>query len=180
MKNEIWKPIPGFNKYWVSNYGRVKNINLRNTGKESIVQPFYTCGYKRVKLWDGEKDCKKLVHILVAQAFVEIPERLKGIPMSKLDVHHINFSRTDNRPENLCWLTKVEHMALHHSTPIEQLSPDGEVIKEWSSFMEIERSTKCEKYPKGFSASLICRMCRGKNGTAYGSKWRYKKPVPIQ
>ena len=47
MENEIWKPIPNYDGYEVSNYGRVKSLKL---GRELILKPFISKrGYYRVK-----------------------------------------------------------------------------------------------------------------------------------
>lgn len=52
LKNEIWKPIKGFEeKYDISNYGRIKS-------KERVIEQFN--GYKICKKIIKEKNIKKL------------------------------------------------------------------------------------------------------------------------
>lgn len=96
--NEIWKPIPGFSKYQVSNLGRVKShagLNWR------ILKPFPSLkGYLFVSL-PGKRFS---AHRLVASLF------LKGHDPSKNEVNHLNFDRKDNRASNLEWVSHRENL----------------------------------------------------------------------
>lgn len=48
---EIWKNIVGYeNKYQVSNLGRVKALNYRNTGQEKEISTKNNKGYLEVAL----------------------------------------------------------------------------------------------------------------------------------
>ena len=100
---EYWKDIQGFAGYQVSNHGRIKN---NKTGK--ILKPYLTRGYLRVSLYnDSGRKCK-LVHRLVAEAFLPNPE-------NKSDVNHINGCKTDANVCNLEWVSASENMAHAHS-----------------------------------------------------------------
>ena len=91
--DEIWKPIPGYEEYEVSNKGRVRS--LKNEGKQmSFVKN--PKGYMRVKLCKFGKERRFLVHRLVGMAFVP------GYDES-LQINHLNGIPDDNRPENLEW-----------------------------------------------------------------------------
>ena len=59
-------------------------------------------GYKRVKLTQNGKRKSFLIHRLVALAY--IPNTY-----NKPIVNHINSNRTDNRVENLEWVTHKEN-----------------------------------------------------------------------
>ena len=94
---EIWKKIEGYEKYSVSNYGRVRNDN-----KNLILKPEITrFGYYRVLL----KGKHIFVHQLVARAFIPYtglnPDgtEIKG----RVEVNHKSEIKTDNRVENLEW-----------------------------------------------------------------------------
>lgn len=79
--------------YWVSASG----LFLRNLEPyEPRPQPtgYYAVGRMR------------LAHRVVATCWCNRPE-------GAVDVHHINEDRGDNRAENLVWLSKAAHMALH-------------------------------------------------------------------
>lgn len=90
---EVWKSIDGYENYQVSNHGRLKGPRCDN------IRPFFAKGgYAIVSLCRGGCISKKLLHRLVAQAFVDNPDNHDT-------VDHINRIRTDNRSENLRWVT---------------------------------------------------------------------------
>lgn len=90
---EEWKEIPGFeNKYWVSNYGRVKN-------KNKVMKPMkYSNGYLGVCLWKDGKQVKISIHRLVAQLFIENPNNYP-------EVNHKDENKINNFKDNLEWCT---------------------------------------------------------------------------
>lgn len=97
---EEWKTIEGYSKYEVSNQGRLRN---RETLK-ILKCRFNKGGYKRIN--SVNPSTKKVdtlkVHRIVATTF--IPN-----PLSKPHVNHINGIKTDNRVENLEWVTDKEN-----------------------------------------------------------------------
>ena len=105
IEGEIWKDIEEYEGlYEVSSYGRVKSLNYNRSGKEKIMkQQISRIGYLTVGLTDSEGKTKRLrVHRLVAQTFIENKE-------NKLEVDHISTVKTDNRVENLRWVTHKEN-----------------------------------------------------------------------
>lgn len=106
--DEEWRPIEGFPRYEISNKGRVKSFT--NPKKPKILRPHQLKnGYLMVHLAKGEEwgsnetECVR-IHKLVANAFIPNPE-------NKCHVRHINQDRTDNRVENLRWVTREESNA---------------------------------------------------------------------
>lgn len=90
--------IKNFENYQITDDGRVwsKNSNRflsLNKGKN---------GYYLANLWKNNKLYTKSVHRLVVEAFIPNPD-------NKPCVDHINGDRTDNRAENLRWVTPREN-----------------------------------------------------------------------
>lgn len=104
MIEEQWKDIEGYEGlYQISNLGRVKSLKFRKDGKVGIVRPYINRGgYLRVNLWRNYQSDRRLVHRLVAEAFVPNPD-------NKQYVNHINEIKIDNRAENLNWMTAKEN-----------------------------------------------------------------------
>lgn len=106
---EIWKDVEGFEGiYQVSSLGRVKSLKRKvknkhgfRTVEEKILKQASsnTCKYLRVNLVNKVK----MVHRLVANAFIENPHNNKI-------VNHLNFDIYDNRFENLEWCNQLQNM----------------------------------------------------------------------
>ena len=104
MKNNTYKDIEGYEGlYQINESGDVKSLETEYKN-EWILKPFLVKGYPSVKLSKGERyDRKQLsVHRIVAENF--IPN-----PLNKPQVNHINGIKTDNRVENLEWVTAREN-----------------------------------------------------------------------
>ena len=93
---EIWKEIIGFENYFVSSLGKVKNL------KGSILSFGISKGYQKVGLYSNNKRTNLYIHRLVAKAFIDNSE-------NKPEVNHINGIKTDNRVGNLEWCTSSEN-----------------------------------------------------------------------
>lgn len=102
-KRVEFRPLPldldGYeSKYYITNDGRVYSEYLGD-----FLKTFYSRGgYVRVKLNYGDRSKKVMVHRLVAMAFIPNPD-------NKSQVDHINCNRSDNRVENLQWVTPKEN-----------------------------------------------------------------------
>lgn len=184
MENkEIWKDIEEFEgKYQISSMGRVKSLNFKLTGKEQIMSlKINKYGYKQILLYKDKKYKTFLIHRLVAQAFIPNPD-------NKPEIDHINTNKTDNRVENLRWVTSsenknnpitIEKYKNCSSIPVLQFTLDGELVRKWDSATQVEREL-------GVYQSHITSCLKGNYKTAYGYKWRYyykgiwlKKHVPL-
>jgi len=108
MQKEIWKDVPDYEGvYQVSNLGNVKSFKRNNP--KILKACLDTPGYKYVVLSKNNKTKNKRVHTLVAEAFLG-----HVVCGQKLVVNHINFSRIDNRVDNLEIVTNRENTNKKH------------------------------------------------------------------
>ena len=167
---EEWKDINGYEGlYQVSSFGRVKSLKF---GKEKILKTTTANkGYEQLSLTKNGKCKTYKVHRLVCESFIPNTE-------NKPCIDHINTIRTDNRVDNLRWVTHTENCnnpiskthyskcrkgeLNHNSKPIIQFSLNGEFIRKYKFMNEIE-----------FNHSHISDCCLGKRKTAYGFIWKY-------
>ena len=104
---EIWRQVDGFPKYRVSNYGRVVSLQ---SGREKFLLPeIDKDGYARVVLCNNGFHKRFLLHRLVAEHFMECP-----VNHSELTIDHLDHDKTNNRPENLEWVTTSENLRRAH------------------------------------------------------------------
>lgn len=195
---ELWKPVVGYEGlYEVSNLGSVRRIffsrpKYQGSHKKTLWYKKLNgyennCGYVVVCLHDkNKKQALKSIHRLVAEAFIPNTE-------NKPQVDHINTIRTDNRVENLRWVTAKENnnneITLDNKVnrynkykhpmkgklggcnpkaiPIIQYSKNNEIIQEWSCATEASRVLN-------ISQGNIVSALKGKLKTSAGYIWKYK------
>lgn len=187
----IWRDIKGYEGwYQVNNKGRLKSLKR---GKP--LQPSKNKGgYLIVGLSKDGTTKFHYVHTLVAEAFPEIcGERFPGAV-----INHLNEDKTDNRPENLKWVTQKEnvnygeaqskrvHSLLNNGNynyfgsgskapqAVYQYTKDGKFLKKWDggAYEAIKSIGKID-------ASPIYACCNGRRKTYYKSIWKYTPPEKL-
>ena len=198
---EIWNPVVGYEGlYEVSSYGRVRSLDRIDSNnhplKGVILKPYISnSGYLLVGLYKQQKRDRKLLHRLVAEAFLPNPD-------NKPEIDHINTIKTDNtvflnedgsinyEKTNLRWTTRKENInnpltktkmrinarkpskgkygkKHHRSKSIIQYDKEGNFIKEWDCANDVERVL-------GISNKHIGSVCLGKRKSCGGYIWKYK------
>lgn len=113
LEGEVWKPIDSGGKYYISNLGRIKSYQYREA---KLLKPYPNqYGYLRV---DIQTDHRRtyLVHQLVALAFVP-----NDNPIEKDTIDHIDLDKTNNRSDNLRWLSRGDNVrAYQHQKKLRQ------------------------------------------------------------
>lgn len=166
MTEEIWKDIEGYEGlYQVSNIGRVKSLNYNRTGEEKILKLCKVRGYLYVGLCKDGKNKSLKVHRLVATAFIPNPE-------NKPNIDHINTIRTDNRVENLHWVTQRENVnnpitMSKISRKVLQFTKEDVFVRKWDCIADAERDLGINSHGN------INKCCKGKYKTCCGFIWQY-------
>ena len=182
---EIWKPVVGYEGiYEVSSLGRVKSCErtiIRKDGRKmnvrgKIMKPsIIRIGYEQIDLSKKDNAETVYVHRLVGKAFIENP-------YNKEQINHKNGVKTDNRVENLEWVTSQENMrhafknglrdddllAKLRRKKVDQLTLEGHLIKTFDSIKDAIDFT---------GAQNISDVCRNVRNTSGGFKWRYSTEV---
>ena len=148
LDGEIWRDVVGWEEFYeVSNFGRVRTkqrTRASRSNSEAVVASrikkayIDEDGYERVSLYADNKTKLLGVHRVVAEAYIENPDNLP-------QVNHKNSVKTDNRVENLEWITNtanIQHSIENgkrypkvKSYPVIRLSDD----KHFSSIAELHR-----------------------------------------
>jgi hypothetical protein len=124
----MWKAISGFEgHYEINEFGDIKSlqriVNHKTYGEMTVDEKILkkcptTRGYVRVNLVLNKKHHFFQVHVLVAKAFIPNPE-------NKPQVNHKNCIKTDNRVENLEWVTNEENY--NHAKENGRIKADSEL-----------------------------------------------------
>jgi hypothetical protein len=186
---EIWKEIDNTDgNYLISNLGRIKRLKHYNgkiTLEEKIIyQHKGNNGYYRLS-YAGKR---QYAHILVAKYFVPNPHNYP-------QVNHIDGDKSNNRANNLEWVTalmNMQHASQNHlintdsqkrkeqikqnrliavenaKKPVAQYNLQGELLNTYNSVSEAGDITNICK-------QNIAEVCRGikYRKTAGGFIWKY-------
>lgn len=125
---ETWRAVPEIPHYEASNLGRVRSVehtvyfttgigDCKRTFPGRLLKPFLKRGYYHISISRVSGRRQRPVHQIVAAAF-------HGVRPDGMAVNHINGIKTDNRPENLEYITNSENV--HHAYDNRLLDNRGE------------------------------------------------------
>jgi hypothetical protein len=172
---EVFKTIKGYEGYYeISNYGNVRSTSYKGV---RILKPSLTkCGYQNVILCVNQKKIHKLVHRLVAEAFVENPNNLNV-------VNHLDGNKTNNIPSNLEWCTTEQNNEHAYDNGLLQRYEDRpaakltkEQVLKIPEYINMGATTDDLKNLFGVSRRCIDNIFEGKNWTGLGIDFTKLKP----
>lgn len=166
LEGEIWKQISEEYDAFISNLGRIKAKGNPHYG--TLMED----GYCRTNLFNKiqKKSLSFRVHRLVCQAFLQNPE-------NKPIVNHKDENRSNNKLENLEWMTNRENVNYSYELN-DRISPNcrsrivlqiqnGIVINEFPSIYQASIQTD-------FSNTFIRDRCKGKTKQSGDFVWEFK------
>ena len=184
---EYFVDIIGFeNHYQISNLGRIKSLGglICKSGKvrkhtiKFLSQGLSKNGYYMISLSVGSKRKSFTVHRLIAVHFVPNPD-------NKAEVNHINGIKTDNRIENLEWVTHKENS--HHAWKMGLKTAAMKGITGYANKLSIPITciNTGEVFASAAEASKILKVARpnivkvlkGDRNHANGLRFKYKEAI---
>lgn len=178
---EKWKDIKGYEGYYqISNFGRIKSLlrykycynykskkYIKMPINSKILKPRLSkFGYCHIILHKNSKSQLKLIHRLVAEAFIPNPNNYP-------QVNHKDENKSNNIVNNLEWCDSKYNMnygnvkikiAKSLSKKVNQYDLNGNYIKTW----------ECISIPrKLYNASHISECCNGIRKSNKGYIWKY-------
>jgi len=97
-----YRPIPSQPDYWVTRDARIIRLTSWGTWRDRKPQP-HNSGYLTMPIYRDRKVKIKLVHRLVAEAWIE------AVP-GKEYVNHKDGNKLNNHADNLEWCTHLENL----------------------------------------------------------------------
>ena len=169
LNEEVWKTVPDFPRYSVSNLGHV--IGPCGALRLSVNNR----GYQHVTL--VEKGVKKdfTVHRLVGMLFVpnDDPER-------KNEINHKDENKLNNRADNIEWCDRAYNNTygsrlerIYHKSKKVEASRTADFAN-----IEVEFDSTWEAEKHGFRRCGVSSACHGRFPRYKGLYWRFKR-TPI-
>ena len=197
---EIWKTIENYEKYQVSNYGRIRSKTTKNIQrmqhvktkeviettvehKGRILKGVLRRGYYYITLYNKyNRPNGKTFKIsrLVAEYFIPNPE-------NKLLVHHKNGNKLNNNSYNLEWVTDKEHAKKHDDMYrcADKHKCNWKKVRLIDKNLIFDNSIRAAEYLDEnyfynsrnlkLVARNIRRVCLGLRKSTYNFRWEYYK-----
>ncbi len=130
-----------------------------------------THGYQKVTLFRQGARSDKVVHRLVAEAFLENPHCYDQI-------NHLDGVKTNNRVENLQWCTCEQNLIHAFETGLTTKIRRNIVATHLTTGEQLRFSSMGEAARYGFLLPSISSCCNGKRKTHKGYRWVFETPSP--
>ena len=161
---EIYRPIPEYSQYMVSNYG-----NVCRNGKQ-LAKHVHKQGYIKYRLYKDGVQKSFYAHRLVAEVFL-------GKVEGKNYVNHKTNVKSNNHVDNLEWCTFSENQR-HAYSVIGKNMPKGAVHHNASAVMclnngKIYLTIKEAVDELNLHHSNIIKVCNGQRQHTKGFKFMY-------
>lgn len=165
---EVWKDIVGYEgKYQVSNLGRVKSLNYKQTNSERILKENTDKkGYKRAHLFKNGKGVHISIHRLVAEAFIPNPNNYP-------QVNHKDENKANNNMENLEWCTNeynhnygTRNKRMGNSLKGQRIYDNHPMARGVKCITTGEIFTTIKEAQEKYNTKHISDCCRGKMKTS--------------
>ena len=180
---EIWRDIKGFEGiYQVSNIGRVKSLERYVPSKNGSYRKekekiraihLDKYGYFYIILCNSGNNYKRLIHRLVAEAFIPNPNNYPIINhKDEIKTNNMIWVNEDGSIDydksNLEWCDVQYNTRYSLSKSIIQFSKDNKIINIWDVITDAANNLKINK-----SQIIKCCKRKPKHNTAGGYKWQY-------
>lgn len=165
------KTIPGLEKYGITEAGEIFNLETGRRIKTFLGKN----GYETAQFTYEKRHHMRLVHRLIAEAYIPNPEQ-------KPCINHRDGNKRNNRIENLEWCTyreNTEHAAKtlkvltqyqtanqRRRKAVQGIYPDGSKTEVYSSIREASEAT-------GADSRNLSKVLNGKRKTCCGAAWTY-------
>ena len=168
---EIWRKIPDYEDYLVSNFGNVRSFKNKKyvNGLPMKVQE-NRASYMKIILWKNGKRKELKLHRIVCELFNGVP------PEGKEQVNHIDGNKRNNHYTNLEWTSSSENTLhayenglknhLRNKRAVVQKSLKGDIINFYPSVSESASAVGGNSYG-------ISMVCKNKFKSYKGYVWNY-------
>ena len=160
---EIWKDIPEFEGlYQASSMGRIASVRY---GFKPMSLLRTTTGYLSIALRVNNSIKRGLVHTFIAKTFLYKCENCT-------QVDHINGIKSDNRVENLQWITRSDNMKHNYSrgiTSVDKLKSKGKKVELFN-----KEGNSIGVFDSLRSAAKHIGVSHGNMSALVGNKWKVK------
>lgn len=172
---DSFKPVPNYNRYYVSEYGEVYDTKF-----EKLMTPNINGGYKCLNLYrdDGKKVLEK-VHRCVAYAYLTKPDNAENIVIHKTE------DRFNNHVSNLEWKIKGKYHPMikryshycgvrYHITELEKMATEAGIPLH-TVRQRLEVGWTAEDVLQGYKQSDY----RTYDGLTFTNKYEFKRFVEM-